>query len=124
MMPLSAGGAEPFGNLFLNPRVLKTPPAFRFRFFPFGGRLFSMGEALKAETVVGEGRKVRLEVDTPDLPEGTRLSVTMEPVPSGASEKVPITSFFGKGKGLFDNAQEAVGFIRRERNAWDDPEKS
>lgn len=79
-----------------------------------------MGEALKAETVVGEGRKVRLEVDTPDLPVGTRLTVIMELVPPEESEKVPITKFLGKGKKLFGNAQEVVDFIREERNSWDD----
>lgn len=95
---------------------------FPFLFWFFDGKLWGMGEALKSETVVGEGRKVRLEVDTPDLPVGTRLTVIMEPVAPEEEEKVPLSTFFGKARGLFGSVQEVQDFIREERNSWDKPE--
>ena len=41
-----------------------------------------------------------------------------EPAPE-EEEKVPLTSFFGKGKGLFKSTQEVLDFIREERNSWE-----
>lgn len=77
-----------------------------------------MGEILKTEAVVSEGRVVHLKVATPDWPEGTRVRLTLEPVPP-EEEKVPLSTFFGKGKKLFGSTQEVVDFIREERNSWD-----
>ena len=96
---------------------------FPFLFGLFGGKLRGMGEALKAEAVFGEGREVVVKLATPDWPEGTRLTITAEPAPLEEGEKVPLSSFFGKARGLFGSVQEVADFIREERNSWDKPEK-
>jgi hypothetical protein len=92
---------------------------FPFLFWVFGGRLWGMGEALKAEAVVGKGREVVVKLATPDWPEGTRLTITAEPAPP-AKKNLTMMDFFGTGKGLFATPEDADRFIREERDAADE----
>lgn len=59
-----------------------------------------------------------IEIRSPDLPPGARVEViVMLDEPSDPA--VPISSLFGKTRGLFKNAGEVDAHLRAERDTWD-----
>ncbi|HYE19145.1 MAG TPA: hypothetical protein VEA69_11910 [Tepidisphaeraceae bacterium] len=80
-----------------------------------------MVAAIKQTVTVGPGGVV--QVSSPELRVGARAEViVLVDAPEDASPSTPgpgLSSFIGKGKGLFKSVEEVDQFIRSERDQWD-----
>lgn len=77
-----------------------------------------MDTALTIRTTVQTGG--RIEVDTPDLPAGQAVEVTVRPVELSAKRR-SILEILSEcnGGALFKTAEEVDAYINEERDAWD-----
>ena len=75
-----------------------------------------MVRAIKENVIIRPGGLI--EIRRPDLPEGAAAEVIVM-IEAPESEPPPLTSLFGKAKGVFSTGEEADAFIRAERDAWD-----
>jgi hypothetical protein len=79
-----------------------------------------MQSALRVETVVLPGHRV--EVRSPELPEGARVEVIVVLPPAPAPAKQSMLEFvqgLPPGPALFPTPEEADRFLREERDAWE-----
>lgn len=60
-----------------------------------------------------------LELRLADLPVGTAAKVIVTVETSDEEEPATLGEMFGKAKGLYSSPEEAVDFIRKERDRWD-----
>ncbi len=73
-----------------------------------------MNRAIKQTVTIQRGGRV--EITSTELPEGQQAEVIIlvgDPAPDQS-----YASLFGSGRGGFASPQEADGFLRRERDAW------
>lgn len=77
-----------------------------------------MSLSLQFNTVVLPGNRV--EIQSPDLPEGLSATVTIQ-LNGVATEKRPLSEILAgyEGKRLFKTAEEVDAYIREERDSWD-----
>jgi hypothetical protein len=59
-----------------------------------------------------------IEIHHPALAVGTQAEIIVL-VEQPVTERPPLVSFIGKGKGCFANAAEVDAFIRAERDDWE-----
>ena len=80
-----------------------------------------MVHAIRERVTVEAGGVIRLR--RPELREGASAEVIVLVEDSAAARAESprrMSDLFGKAKGSFASAQEADGFLRAERDAWDD----
>ncbi len=77
-----------------------------------------MIRAIKENVIIRPGGVI--EIRRPDLPEGAAAEViVMIEEPAATEPPPPLTSLFGKAKGVFTSGEEADAFRRAERDAWE-----
>jgi hypothetical protein len=78
-----------------------------------------MHRAIKIRTTVQPGG--RIEVNTPDLPAGKPVKVTIEMEDASSSEGSSILDVLAgcEGGRLFKSVEEVDAYIREERDSWD-----
>jgi hypothetical protein len=80
-----------------------------------------MVAAIKQTVTVGPGGVV--QVSSPELRVGARAEVIVlvesSEETSAQAPEPGLSSFIGKGKGLFKSVEEVDEFIRSERDQWD-----
>ncbi len=59
-----------------------------------------------------------IEIHHPVLAVGAQAEITVV-VEQPTTERPPLVSFIGKGKGCFANAAEVDAFLRAERDDWE-----
>ncbi len=60
-----------------------------------------------------------IEVRSPELTPGTRAEVIVIPQEAEPPQRRTLRSMIGTGKGCYATPEEAVAFIRKERDAWE-----
>ena len=76
-----------------------------------------MANAIRRLATVKPGGVI--EIRSPELTPGARVEVIVLLEGSEARSTASLRSMIGSGKGAFANPEEAIAFIRRERDAWD-----
>ncbi|MBI4558142.1 MAG: hypothetical protein HY706_11220 [Candidatus Hydrogenedentes bacterium] len=75
-----------------------------------------MERTIRKKVVIQSGG--RINVQSPDLPEGAEAEVIIILQNKLAAQSY--RSLFGSGKGAFAFSEEADAFLRQERDAWED----
>lgn len=73
--------------------------------------------AIKQTVTIGPGGRV--EVVSAELPEGRRAEVIVLVSPEAVTPPRRLVDFFGAGRGLYSDVQDADRSLRRERDAWE-----
>jgi hypothetical protein len=60
-----------------------------------------------------------VEVRSPELAPGTRAEVIVIPQETGPLERRTLRSMIGSSRGCYATPEEAVAFLRKERDTWD-----
>lgn len=77
-----------------------------------------MHSVLQLEATVLPGH--RLEVSTPNLPEGTKVQIiVMAPTDIGQQSMLDLVRSLPPGPRLFQSPREAERFLQEERDSWD-----
>lgn len=74
-----------------------------------------MTKALKQKVMVQLGG--RIEIQLPELQPGTSAEVIV--LVEDSHPKRSLTNWLGAAPGCYDSPQEAVAFLRQERDQWD-----
>ncbi len=76
-----------------------------------------MLHAIKQEMLIQKNGVI--EIRSPELKPGMYAEIVILLKHTGQSETNPLSSMIGKGRGAFENPEDADNFIRNERDKWE-----